>query len=101
MVHGSPLVVELSDVVLHAAARLPQDWEEGPAVARERAAKQVSLRAVKASWPVHVRRGASQRMGGGKGWPGFRCVICVEGPGLLFLLYSPVLSLRTAGLRVA
>jgi hypothetical protein len=41
MVHGSPLIIELSDVVLEAHARPEHEWEEGPALARDMAAKQV------------------------------------------------------------
>ena len=42
MVQGSPLIIELSDVVLEAHARPDHEWEEGPALARDQAAKQVS-----------------------------------------------------------
>lgn len=43
MMHGAPLVIELSDVELIAASRPDSDWGEGPALAREWAAKQAEL----------------------------------------------------------
>lgn len=45
MVSGAPLVIELNDVSLEATPRNDQDWEEGPALARELATKQAELAA--------------------------------------------------------
>lgn len=43
MVRSAPLIIELNDVVLEATARDDADWEEGPALQRELAAKQAEL----------------------------------------------------------
>jgi hypothetical protein len=43
MVHGAPLIIELSDVELVGVPRPDSDWEEGPALAREWEAKQAEL----------------------------------------------------------
>ena len=42
---GAPLIIELTDVALEVGAREASEWEEGPALRRETAAKQAELAA--------------------------------------------------------